>query len=203
MLLRRTMLLKIFLSSDLALFLGHVQGFKCCEQTVVINLCDRFKFVIMAARTLHGLPEKCHRGRRDHVVESIVDRHFLVGSNGVKSTEAEEGRCDLCARIRIGDLIPGELFGNELIVGQIPVEGIDDVVAVAPGEFLELVTLITFGLGVARDIEPVPPPAFAILWPRQEIIDNMLECTVGRIARKRPLLFRRWRQADQIEVDAP
>jgi hypothetical protein len=42
------------------------------------------------------------------------------------------------------------------------VERTNDIVAVFPGAGIEVIDLKTSGVGITDDIEPVPPPAFAI-----------------------------------------
>ena len=55
--------------------------------------------------------------------------------------------------------ISGELLTGELVKGQVVVEGINDVVALG-GDTVILVTMITAGVGIAHEVEPVHRHAF-------------------------------------------
>ena len=64
---------------------------------------------------------------------------------------------------RLGEQVAGDVLGEEPVVGQVGVEGADDVVAVAPGVGDLVVELVAVRLGVADQIEPVPAPALAVV----------------------------------------
>jgi hypothetical protein len=85
------------------------------------------------------------------------------------------------------------LFGDEAVEGLILVEGVDDVVAVAPGGRLGTVALVAVGFGIAGDVEPVPRPAFAVFGPVKQAIDDVL-IGIGRLVVQEGLLLlrRRW-----------
>src|SRR5205823_9613585 len=76
------------------------------------------------------------------------------------------GRDDAVARHRL-NLVPGELFANELIVRFVGIERANDVVAVFPRVRLRTVALETVGLGEANEIKPMPAPVLAVM-PRVE-----------------------------------
>ena len=52
------------------------------------------------------------------------------------------------------------MFGDEEVVRDIGIEGADDVVAILVGVVDGIVKLVTVGLGVAHQVEPMTPPAF-------------------------------------------
>jgi hypothetical protein len=62
------------------------------------------------------------------------------------------------------------LLLEEAIVRNIAIEGVDDVVAIAPRVGIGHVARGSGGLGVARDVEPVTAPALAILLARPAAI---------------------------------
>ena len=72
------------------------------------------------------------------------------------------------------DFIRGELQAEELIVGQVLVECVHDPVAVSVGVRVAALFLedVTFGVGVAGDIEPVTTPAFPEGWVCHEAVDK-------------------------------
>ena len=89
--------------------------------------------------------------------------------------EAERGerRRILLRTLPVVQPVGGELFANELVVRQIVVERLDDVVAIGPGVGIERSLLaspveLPLGVGVARHIEPVTAPAFAVVRRREQ-----------------------------------
>ena len=73
-----------------------------------------------------------------------------------------------------GDLVAGELEPDELVVGHVAVQGLDDPVAIPPGVGPGLVELEAVGVGVARQVEPVLRPALAVVRAGQQTIDDRL-----------------------------
>ena len=69
-------------------------------------------------------------------------------------------------------MVARELFGDELVVGKVCVEGADDVVAIGPGVFAVEVGFGAVGFGPADDIEPMLGPAFAEVGGGQLGIDE-------------------------------
>jgi len=60
-------------------------------------------------------------------------------------------------------LVAGELFLNETIPRLVRIQRADHVIAIMPGVRAQGVRFgETVGIGIARDIEPVPRPAFPI-----------------------------------------
>lgn len=77
--------------------------------------------------------------------------------------------------------VAGEVFTNELMVGFILIEGIDDVVAEAPGVGKDERASAAGGLGEAGDIEPMAAPAFSKFRAGEEGVDHALKCRGGLI----------------------
>ena len=86
-----------------------------------------------------------------------IDAAFLVDHRVAQKA----GGDDLVLR-GVGQQVAGELLDDELVVGQVAVEGVDDPVAVEPDE-ARLVLLEAVGVGVARGVEPVAAPALAVV----------------------------------------
>jgi len=72
------------------------------------------------------------------------------------------------------------VLGEELVVWHIGVEGPHHVIAIAPRIGDLVVELVPLRLGVADEIEPVPPPTLAVMRARQQLIHHLLE-RLGRI----------------------
>jgi hypothetical protein len=70
---------------------------------------------------------------------------------------------------RLASRSPGDLFDDELIVGQILIERIDDVIPVK-------VRLGNGSVGVAREVEPMPAPTLAVVLRSEEFIGDFFEC---------------------------
>src|SRR5439155_8396268 len=91
----------------------------------------------------------------------------------VQKPPAEREKTERGERPLIGaeiESIGGDLLDKELIVRQVLVERANDPVAIGERErvtslFLEDVTL---GVRVARDVEPISPPALAIAGRREQ-----------------------------------
>lgn len=68
--------------------------------------------------------------------------------------------------------VTGELLMDELVVGKVVVEGVDDVVPVDPGVFAVEVGFGAIGFSPADDIKPVLGPAFAEVRGGEEFVDE-------------------------------
>ena len=98
---------------------------------------------------------------------------------------AEESRGDDCTRVGGKLLVTGELLLHEAVVRLVFVERTHDPVAVAPG-FLPLRVFVkAFTLGVARQVQPMPGPPFAIVRRREQTVDQAFVCAGDVSAKKR------------------
>ena len=70
---------------------------------------------------------------------------------------------DLLLEGGVGKQVAGELLDRELVERHVGVEGIDDPIAVAPGEGPAGVFFVAVAVGVARGIEPVAAPALPVV----------------------------------------
>ena len=101
---------------------------------VVVRLGNRVELVVVAARALQREAEHSLRGRGDHVVEVVeaVLGVVLLAKLDPRSGAQEPSRC-LRVESDPVQLVAGELLHEEHVVGRVPVEGLDHVVAVPPG----------------------------------------------------------------------
>lgn len=76
--------------------------------------------------------------------------------------EAQERSRHAQARVAGVELVAGELFGDETVVGRVGVERVDHPVAIAPGLGAMRVGLVAVGLGVPHQVEPMASPALAV-----------------------------------------
>lgn len=99
--------------------------------------------------------------------------------------------------------VAGDLSFDELVIGQILIEGIDDPVAVAEGVWIGVILSgIELVVGVAGDIEPVAAPAFAIAGGGEQAVDDVFPGTRGAVALEGEDLFDGGWQAREIEEGA-
>ena len=71
---------------------------------------------------------------------------------------------------RVRQQVTGDLFDDELVVRLVGVERVDHPVAVEPDRPL-FVLLEPVGIGVARGVEPMTPPPFAVMRRGQQSLD--------------------------------
>ena len=98
--------------------------------------------------------------------------------------------------------VAGELLRDEAVERQVAVEGIDDVVAVAPG-VREDQPAQGDALGEAGHVEPVPAPALAERRRGEQPVHDFRVRGGRRVGGERGDGLGRRRQAGQVEVDAP
>ena len=75
--------------------------------------------------------------------------------------------------VAFGQQVAGDLLDDELVVGQVAVERVDDPVAIEP-DAARLVLLEAVGVGVAGGVEPVPAPALAVVRRGEQPLDQLL-----------------------------
>ncbi len=100
------------------------------------------------------------------------------------------------------DDVPGDLFAQEAIVGLVLVEGLDDVIAIAPGMGAAFVAFETMGVRVVRDVQPMARKALAVMRRGQQAIDEAGVGAGGGIVDEGFNRFDRGRQAVQVEGQA-
>src|SRR4051812_22180764 len=71
-------------------------------------------------------------------------------------------------------MIAGDLEADELVIGQIVIERLNDEVAILEGAGAILVELVAAALGEANGVEPVAGPAFAEMRALQDTIDESI-----------------------------
>ena len=181
----------LFLSGDRGVIgkwyfvpLGHdVEVFHCpgafedSGQCVVIGGRDGVELVVVASSTANSQSEERPADGVDLFVDD-VHLHFarIVFGEHLGSDYQEAGGDDAfescLGRGIVGEQIAGELFADELVVGQVRVEGIDDVVSVSKRIGVAEVFVETIRVGIACDIEPVSGPALSIGGAGEQSVDE-------------------------------
>jgi len=118
-------------------------------------------------------PRKASRGI-GHVVEGVLAALDLVAGIGHIGAEEIETGGDQRHRIVWIKLIARQLFANEARIGLVGIEGGNDIVAVAPGVGADLIVFVAVAVGIAGEIEPMPPPTLAIVRRGQQPVDHFL-----------------------------
>ena len=76
------------------------------------------------------------------------------------------------------------MFADKLVVGFILIEGVDDVIAEAPGIGKDEGAAATARLGEAGDVEPMAAPALAEFGAGEEVINNRFKSAVRCVIKK-------------------
>ena len=98
------------------------------------------------------------------------------------------------------------MLANELVKRQILVEGGDDVVAVFVRLRDGIIGGVAAGVRVARDIEPVAAPAFAILRRGEQTVHEITDGgrrIAGGVGDERLHFLRRGRKAREVKSHPP
>ena len=166
------------------------------RQCIVILLRDRVELVVMAAGAGDGQAEEAAAEGIDAIVVLVEDRPTVVDR-----AEGEEARRG--PRIRAGgrlEQVAGDLRHDELVVGHVGIQGIDDPLAIAVAIGVEAgFEGMRLVFAVARDVEPVPPPALAVMGRSEEPVDHPLESLRRFVGDERVDLLGRRRQPRQVE----
>ena len=128
------------------------------EHAVVFVLRQRVVLVGVALGALdgqaeHALADGVHAvEHRLHAELLGIDAAFLVDHRVAQ----EAGGHHLVLR-GVRQQVAGDLLDDELVVGQVAVQGVDDPVAIEP-DLPRLVLLVAVGVGVAGGVEPDAAP---------------------------------------------
>ena len=146
--------------------------------------------MVMALRARHRQAQEASRGRINTVV-----LHFRA-----QCVESQTSQIFIFFR----QLIARDLRLHERVVRHVGIEGSNYPVAIPErigvGLVLGRVQLV---VGIPRDVQPVPPPAFAITGRREQSVDHSGK-RIRRLIPHKPIhLIRRRRQAREIEIRAP
>ena len=150
---------------------GRLAGGEGGGEGVVVARGDGIVLVVVAAGAGDRQPHQPAADDVDLVVEEVV----AVAELHADGEEAETGQ----RRVVRGEphLVGGNLLGDEPVPGDVAIERPHTVVAVGvgEGELREADGTPAVGVGIAGDVEPVAPPAFAVAGGGEEAIDYAAE----------------------------
>ena len=147
------------------------------EELVVFLLRDLIVFVRVAARAADREAQP-HGAERLHAIHAGLDAELLLirAAFGVRERlPMKRGGHDLLLR-GLRQQITGDLLDGELIKGHVVIDRADDPVAVAPRIRPSAILFITIAVRVARHVQPVAAPAFAVAFGGQQAVDEIGEC---------------------------
>ncbi len=76
----------------------------------------------------------------------------------------------------VGKQISRKMFKNKLIIGNVGIEGSNEIVAVTEGIWNAGIPLAAVGVRIAYPIHPMPCPTFSEVRAFKELIDERLRC---------------------------
>ena len=146
--------------------------------------------MVVAPRTFHG-ESKHGRSEGVHTVRAILDAELLLHAAPFirLAMETIEGRGDALFARGVGQQIASDLPRQKFIVGEILVERLDDPVAIRRNIALHI-ALVTIGVGITREVEPVQSHAFTVGRRVQIFLRGTLD-SVWRFVRKQCVNLRR------------
>lgn len=183
--------------------IGFGGGIEKSVELKEFALGDWIVLVVMTFGATGGQPEPDGGRGADPVDRGFATVFFLVHSTFLigEGVSMEAGG-DFLGEIRIGQEVAGELLDRELVEGKVPIDGVDDPVAVKVGIRAGGIFFVAIAIGVAGQVEPMAAPAFAKVWGSQELIDESGPTLRGRISGKGGGSFRGWGQAEEIQAEA-
>ena len=141
--------------------------------------------MIVALRALNGQPENTLADAIHAVEQSFhaellgIDAAFLV-----QHRIAQKSGGDPIVLSGMRQLIAGDLFDDEAVVGQVTVERMNDPVAIRPDE-TRLVLFKSVRVGVTRGVEPMAPPTLAVMRRIQQTPDLFFVSIRGLVREER------------------
>ena len=151
-------------------------GGEDAEEGVEVGLGDGVEFVVVTAGTgdgeaLEGFGDGVDLvvGEGDHFVQGIDGREAV--EDHAELADADGAFIEAVVDAWFGEEVTGDGFLNELRVGDVGVEGADEVVAVAVGVGDGGVAFGAVGFGVTDPVHEVAGPFFAEVGGVQQGVD--------------------------------
>ena len=189
-------------AGQLVLAEGHFRRAELdrCEEglhPVVVTDGDGVVLVIVTAGAGQSQSQKGRSGGVDDIVEGVAPHAVLTVDRAMQESDTQLAFLSI---VRIG--VAGNLLPNEAVEGPVLVEGPDHVVPIAP-DVGEGAVIAAVGIGIARNVQPMPPPALAVARVSEQPVDFLTVCVGVGIAGESMHLLGSRGQADKIEVESP
>ena len=170
-----------------------------CEEglhAVVVTDGDGVVLVIVTAGAGQSQSQKGRSGGVDDVVEGVAPHAILTVDRAMQESETQLAFLAI-VRIRVA----GNLLPNEAVERPVLVERPDHVVPIAP-DVGEGTVIAAVGIGIPRNVQPMPPPALAVTRVSKQPVDfPPVGAGIGITGESTHLLGSRG-QADKIEIEA-
>ena len=151
---------------------------KHAVQRIIIGQRHRIELVVVASGTTQRQTQKGLTHRVDGVLEGQVVVILRVEAEPPRNGQESGGRHAFGIPVPgslPGQQVPGDLLRNKLKVGFVGIEGIDDVVPIAPGHRHRIVGSLARGVGIPNDIQPMPAPALPVTGRGQQPVDHRFD----------------------------
>ena len=135
---------------------------------------NRIGLVIVTTRTLHRQPEERLSYRADDLAEFVLPRLVFHQRARPKHSVVRSGdeKTNSSSALASGPQnVASDLHPGEFVVRHVGVKRVNDPVAIRPGVAARFVVLEAVALAVARDVEPVSRPPFAVTRRGQQAIN--------------------------------
>ena len=172
------------------------------EELVILVLLERIVFVVVALRALDGEAEHAF-AEGVHAVEHRLHAELLGVNRALHvhhGIAQVAGGDDLILR-GVRQHVAGELFEDELVVGQVLVEGVDHVIAIRP-HLARHVLLVTITIRIARGVEPVASPTFPVVRRGEQLLDDLFVGVTSLVGEECIDFGDGRRQAGEVEMQA-
>ena len=133
-----------------------------------------------------------------HGVLPHIDHQRLIPRPRREKTQRHGG-----ARVVGKKRVAGHLLLHEPRVRLVVVERADHVIAVWPRIGPGVVVIISMGVRVIGDIEPVPSPVLSVARGGKQALHELFVCLRVPVGDERLHFLRRWRQSRQIIAKPP
>ena len=129
--------------------------------------------MIMATRAAYRDAEHCRANRVRHLRQHFVAAagNFLISSIFSQGTEPIKSCCNQRFIIVRRDFISRQLFRQKFIVWLVRIERTNHIITKTPRIRAMCVVFKSIGLSIAHDVQPMLPPAFAVMWTCQQFFD--------------------------------
>ena len=171
-------------------------------QAVVVAVEDGVELVIVAAGAAVGEAEEGGADGVGDVVEQFLPALHEVACVALVGEVAVEPGSDERGGVAGVEFVAGDLLADEAVVRLVLVEGVDDVVAVAPDVGAGLVALEALAVGVAGEVEPVARPALAVARRGEKAINDAVEGGGRVVGEERLHFFGSGQQSGEVERGA-
>ena len=186
-------------SGDLLLITAVKKG----EEAVVLALGDRIVLMGVALSAAYRQSQPDAAGGVQSIDNGLDPKLLLVRpALGTRQGVAMKTCRDLLLDAGILQQITRQLFTGKPIKRKVTIEGIDHPVTISPGKRTNPIFLVAIAVGVARQVQPVPPPALAEMGRSQHPPDQVLPGLRALVLDKPAHLLRLRQQAGQVQAQA-